>query len=99
MEQINIVITESACTDLEDIENYISLDSPFIARKFISKIFDKIDLLYNYPAFGKPVPEFKDQLIRELLLNKYRIIYQIIDENNVNVIRIVHGSRLLDIEI
>jgi toxin ParE1/3/4 len=98
VEQITIVITESAYTDLEDIENYISLDSPSIARSFISKIFDKIDYLYQYPSFGKPVPELGNKSIRELLLNKYRIIYQVVDERNISIIRIVHGSRLLDLE-
>jgi addiction module RelE/StbE family toxin len=99
VEPVIIVVAESAYADLEDIENYISRDSPAMARKFISRIFDKIDQLYNYPLSGKPVPEIKDRSVRELLLNKYRIIYQVIDERNVNVIRIVHGSRLLDIEI
>lgn len=98
MEQVTIVITESAYADLEDIENYISQDSPSIARKFISRIFDKIDILYQYPTSGKPVREIPDKLIRELLLNKYRIIYQIVDEKNINILRVVHGSRLLDIE-
>ncbi len=99
MEQINIVITESAYADLEDIENYISQDSPLMARRFINKIFERIDQLYNYPTSGKPVPEIKDNSIRELLLNKYRIIYKVVDGQHINIIRIVHGSRLLDIEI
>jgi toxin ParE1/3/4 len=99
MEQVTIVITESAYNDLEDIENYISQDSPLMARRFINKIFDRIDQLYSYPTSGKPVPEIKNKSIRELLLNKYRIIYKIVDERHINIIRIVHGSRLLDIEI
>lgn len=98
MEQVVIVITESAYVDLEDIENYISQDSPIIARKFISKIFDKIDQLYLYPKSGKAVPEMMDKSIRELLINKYRIIYQLSGESRINILRIVHGSRLLDIE-
>jgi toxin ParE1/3/4 len=97
--RININITESAYADLEEIESYISQDSPTIARKFINKIFDRIEQLYNYPTSGKPVPEIKDTTLRELLLNKYRIIYQVVDEQNLNIIRIVHGSRLLDIEV
>ena len=99
MEQVTIVITESAYNDLEDIENYISQDSPLMARRFINKIFERIDLLYNYPTSGKPVPEIRDKTIRELLLNKYRIIYKIMDEQHIDIIRIVHGSRLLDIEV
>lgn len=98
MGQITIVITESAYTDLEDIESYISQDSPAIARNFINRIFDKIDYLYQHPSFGKPVPEIGNKSIRELLLNKYRIIYQIVDDRNINILRIVHGSRLLDLE-
>jgi toxin ParE1/3/4 len=71
VEQIVIVITDSALSDLEDIERYISEDSPSIARKFISKIFDKIEQLSAYPESGKPVPEIKDPLVRELLINKF----------------------------
>jgi toxin ParE1/3/4 len=97
VEQI-IFITESAYADLEDIENYISQDSPAIARKFINRIFDKIDQLYRYPMSGKSVPEIVNPSIRELLLNKYRIIYQLTDSSQINILRIVHGSRLLDIE-
>jgi toxin ParE1/3/4 len=96
--EINIVITETAFADLEDIENYISQDSPAIARRFITRIFDKIDQLSEYPQSGKPVPEFNDNTIRELLLNKYRIIYQF-NNGQINILRIIHGARLLDIEI
>ena len=98
MEKITIVITESAYSDLEDIENYIAQDSPAIASKFISRIFDKIDQLYLYPKSGKFVPEIKDHSIRELLINRYRIVYQLVDGPQIHILRIVHGSRLLDIE-
>ena len=98
MGEINIVITETAFADLEDIENYISQDSPAIARRFITRIFDKIDQLSEYPQSGKPVPEFNDNTIRELLLNKYRIIYQF-NNGQINILRIIHSARLLDIEI
>ena len=96
---MNIIITQSAYNDLEDIENYISLDSPLMARRFINRIFEKIEILYKYPEAGKPVPEISNTTIRELLLNKYRIIYQILSEDQVNIIRVIHGSRLLDIEL
>jgi len=62
VEQVNVSLTESAHVDLEDIENYISLDSPFIARKFINKIFDKIEVLY------KPASLFPN-LVKRLYVN------------------------------
>jgi len=98
VEQVKIVITESAYEDLEDIESYISQDSPTIARKFINRIFEKIDQLYQFPESGKFVPEIKDDSIRELLLNKYRIVYKLSADSKIHILRIVHGSRLLDIE-
>jgi toxin ParE1/3/4 len=98
VEKMNLVLTETAFADLEDIENYIAQDSPTIARRFILKIFDKMDQLPEYPLSGKPVPEIGDNDIRELLLNNYRIIYQLKDDN-INILRIVHGARLLDIDI
>lgn len=99
MEQVKVQLTESAYNDLEDIELYIAQDSPAIARKFIGHIFDKIYQLHSYPYSGKPVPEINDKSIRELLLNKYRIIYQVTVSGDVNVLRVVHGARLLDIEL
>jgi len=92
-----VSFTESAYADLEDIENYISEDSPAVARKFISRIFDRIDQLYMYPESGKFLPEIKDNKLCELLLNKYRIIYRIVDEEHIDVIRVIHGARLLDL--
>jgi addiction module RelE/StbE family toxin len=97
--EIIITITETAYADLEDIENYIALDSPAIARRFILKIFDKIDQLVLYPLSGKIVQEINDSSIRELLLNKYRIIYQLNNSDRISILRVVHGARLLDIEI
>lgn len=99
MGEVIVVITETAYTDLEEIENYISHDSPAIARRFILRIFDKIEQLYEYPESGKPVPEINDQSIKELLLNKYRIIYHLTNKNSIDILRIIHGARLLDIEI
>lgn len=98
MAETIIIITETAYADLEDIENYIALDSPAVARKFILRIFDKIDQLALYPLSGKFVPEINDSSIRELLLNKYRIIYQLNSGDRISILRVVHGARLLDIE-
>jgi addiction module RelE/StbE family toxin len=99
MEQRKVSLSETAYNDLENIEAYIAQDSPTIARKFINMIFDRIERLVNYAESGKVVREFGNEHVRELLLKKYRIIYQIISEEEVVVLRIVHSSRLLDLDI
>ncbi|HYG40028.1 MAG TPA: type II toxin-antitoxin system RelE/ParE family toxin [Cytophagales bacterium] len=68
MEQRKIEITETAYADLEDIESYISNDSPRIARKFIERIFARLEQLYEQPESGRMVPEFENKEIRELIL-------------------------------
>ena len=99
MEQRKVSLSETAYNDLESIEAYITQDSSAIARNFISLIFNRIERLASYAESGKVVREFNNQHILELLLKKYRIVYQIISEEEVVVLRIVHSSRLLDIDI
>lgn len=98
MANIEIRITEIAYSDLENIEKFISQSSPNIARQFINKIFNRIDLLYEHPEIGRKVPEFDDDRIRELIQGKYRIIYRIATQELIEVLRIIHGSKLIDLE-
>ena len=97
MANIEIKLTDSAYSDLEDIENYVSQSSPKIAREFVNKIFNKIELLYDHPKIGRKVPEFDNDRIRELIQGKYRIVYRIVNEEAIEVLRILHGSRLMDL--
>jgi len=40
------------------------------------------------------VPEFQNELIREIILSPYRVIYEINDETaTLSVLRIWHGAR------
>ena len=80
MERRKITLSESAYADLANIENYITQDSPSVARNFINRIFEKMEQLYAHPESGSVVPEFNDKKIRELILKKYRIIYQIFND-------------------
>jgi plasmid stabilization system protein ParE len=40
------------------------------------------------------VPELRDPSVRELIIGRYRLIYEI-DEETVNVLAVIHGARLL----
>lgn len=93
-----VILTESAYLDLEEIDDLISKSSPSFGRKFINAIFDKLDLLIDYPQLGKQVKELDNPRIRELLQGKYRIVYYLKTENEIEVLRIIHGSKLLDLE-
>ena len=99
MEQRKISLSESAYADLASIETYIAQDSALIARNFINRIFEKMEQLHDHPESGRVVQELNNKKIRELLLKKYRIVYQIISEEEIVILRVIHGSRLLDLDI
>jgi len=42
------------------------------------------------------VPELDDPNLRELILRNYRLIYRIFEEK-IQIIRILHGSRILNL--
>jgi plasmid stabilization system protein ParE len=98
MASLTINLTESAYQDIEDIETFVSQSSPKIGRGFVNKIFTKIEILYDHPRIGRKVPEFDNDRIRELVQGKYRIVYKIVGEDLIEVLRIIHGSRLMDLE-
>ena len=39
------------------------------------------------------VPEFEIEILREVIQNQFRIIYKIINENEVDVITIHHSAK------
>jgi len=94
-----IKLSDSAFSDLGNIENYIAEDSPTVAQKFIQRIFERIEQLYDYPESGKVVDEFRNTKIRELVLKRYRIIYEIMSSNELIILRVIHGSRILDLDV
>ncbi len=56
--------TKWSLKDLRLIYNYISVDSPFYANRFISKIILRVEQLETMPLSGRIVPEKEDPTIR-----------------------------------
>ena len=84
----------SAIADLGDIAKYISRDSEMYANTLVSKLIESTERLKNFPRSGRIVPEFNDPTIRELIVQNYRIVYHI-ENQQIGIVAIVHGSRVL----
>ena len=84
-----------AIEDMRLIHGYISNDSQYYADKVIERIVDRISILEEHTHIGKVVKEFQDSSIRELIEAPYRIIYKIMSEDEISVVHIYHGARLL----
>ncbi len=87
-----VVWTPGARTDLDEIVAYIASDSPPAALAFLEDIFEKAESLGTLSERGRIVPELADPHVRELLLYKYRLFYEI-HENEVVVLGVLHGAR------
>lgn len=90
-----IVWSERVLKDINEIAEYISRDSFQYAQSQTKLFFERASELENYPLLGRPVPELKDNKIRQILCGHYRIIYEIISESKIGILTIHHQSRLL----
>ena len=88
--------TPQAIQDIIDIAEYISKDSVRCASLFVVKIFEKESVLSVSVRVGRVVPEFGDENIRELIYQRYRIIYKVISGDRIDILSIFHGSRMLN---
>lgn len=84
--------TKKSLKDLRAINDYISLDSPFYAARFIAKLIRRVDQLIEFPESGRIVPEKSYTEIRELMEGNYRIFYRL-RKKGVTILRIHNSSR------
>ena len=91
---VKIIWSDLAIEDLKSIHDYISKDSIRYASEMIERIIQRVDQLENFPNSGRKVPEFDNELIRELIVDNYRIVYNV-DEQFVSISRIHHSSKLI----
>ena len=90
-----VVWANVAESDLKDIIEYISIDSPQNALKILENIKQKASELYALPERGRIVPELKEQGIlqyREIVISPWRLIYRIA-ERKVFVLSLIDSRR------
>ncbi|QXV65434.1 type II toxin-antitoxin system RelE/ParE family toxin [Mucilaginibacter sp. 21P] len=92
---VQISWTSLAISDLQSIYDYIAKDSITYAGRFIDKLIARVDILEAHPESGRIVPEFDNPAIKELIEGAYRIIYRLVNEEKVEIIRVHHSARLL----
>ncbi len=90
----SIIWSQRAADDLEEIFRFISRDSPAVAAIFVSRLYAVVGRLADFPRSGRTVPEIGQDDFREVVVEGYRIIYSP-DVDDVRVLRIMHGARVL----
>ncbi len=76
---------------LKEIYEYIAQDNPVAAGKVVSGIYEKAQLLSDFPEIGYKYREEPEGEIRILLYGHYRIAY-LIAEDSIEILGVFHGA-------
>jgi toxin ParE1/3/4 len=91
-----VLMTEGAARDLEELHNYISIhDSPENAAHVLDEIEKIVESLASLPSRGahpKELQAFGIQEYREAFFKPYRVIYRVIQQQ-VFIYLIADGRR------
>lgn len=87
-----VVWAARARSDARLALDYIQKDSPAAARRFATALVEAVRSLAELSERGRLVPELEDPAVRELLLSRYRVVYEVFPDR-VAVVRIIHASR------
>lgn len=90
---VTIEFTPKAIEDIDNIADYVSLQSPHFAQKLVKSIFKEVEILRSFPSIGRVVPEIDEQEVREIFYQKYRIVYHLIDQSTIHIVTVQHGAR------
>jgi toxin ParE1/3/4 len=90
--------TNNAIEHLVNIYEHIALNSPTYAKRMVDRITRRSEQIADQPLSGRKVPEYEAEDIRELIEKPYRIIYRI-KSDQIDVLAVIHGARLLPEEI
>ena len=89
-----VIWSDEAIADLTAIVRYIAADRPSVAEKFGLTIFASTRKLADFPQAGRVVPEEHDTAVREIIVEPYRIIYEVNpDGQTVDILRVWHAAR------
>lgn len=92
---MRVVWTKFAREDVKAIRAYIARDSAYYARRFALRIADSVRVLRKLPELGQVVPEFDRYVVRERIVQNYRVLYAV-DKDQVVVLAVVHAARDID---
>jgi len=77
---------------LDDVVSYIAQDSRPAAERLLIQALEAASSLDVFSERGRVVPELDQPNIRQLLVHRYRLIYEATPDE-VQVLAFVHGAR------
>lgn len=90
-----VVWTLQALAQLDAACDYIARDAPTYAALFAGRMADRVSRLRTFPRMGRVVPEIGREDLREIIVQRYRVVYRLLADDTVEIVAVHHGARLL----
>ena len=87
-----VVWSDAALSALEEVLDYIAADSPRSAQHVGEQAIAAAASLATLSERGRIVPEVGDPNVREILVFRYRLMYEL-TATEVRILAFVHGAR------
>ena len=87
-----VVWTLEALDDLDAIGAFHERTSPSYAASLVERLYEAIVVLEEHPRFGRKVPEIDHDLVRELIVERYRVVYQLM-RDRIEIVAVLHSRQ------
>jgi addiction module RelE/StbE family toxin len=93
---MRLVWSAEAIRKLEDIRDYLSIEqkAPEAAFNVVSNLVGRAPDILEHPKAGRQVPEYQHPSVREILINPYRMIYSLQDDQ-ILILTVMHQRQLM----
>ena len=89
-----LIWTEPALADLEAIADYMALDKPDAAARYVQQVFAAVERLERFPKSGIRVPELPHLPYRQVVGPPCRIFYRL-EGADVLIVFVMRGEQRL----
>ena len=87
-----IIWTEPALNDLNDIAEYIAVSNPNAAKQLVENVFNKVQRLEQFPDSGRVPDEISNLNYREVVINPCRVFYKV-DSDSLYILHVLRQER------
>lgn len=87
-----VVWTLEALDDLEAIGAFHERTSATYAASLVERLFESVIALETHSRLGRKVPEIDHDLVRELIVECYRVVYQLF-RDRIEVVAVLHSRQ------
>lgn len=90
-----VIWSEPALSDLNEIAEYIALDNFDAAARLVQEVFSAVERLESHPKSGRRPPELERKSVyREVIVGPCRIFYRV-ENDTVYILYVMRGEREL----